>query len=151
MRAMSSAMLAAITSPGIQPAFFVMATFATGPVYLWSGIGSIFWNGQTWLGVGTLGSISVAEEGSTVEAKGSYFGVCATQSFALEILAFARIDRKYLMVLAGHLSQQYHLADIVEQPCRKALFHHRLRTTLGAGDALGETRYGGREIGSGAF
>ena len=80
MRAMSSAMLAAITSPGIQPAFFVMATFATGPVYLWSGIGSIFWNGQTWLGVGTLGSISVAEEGSTVEAKGITIGLSGFDS-----------------------------------------------------------------------
>jgi hypothetical protein len=80
MRAMSSAMLAAITSPGIQPAFFVMATFATGPVYLWSGIGSIVWNGHTWLGVGTLGSISVAEEGSTVEAKGITIGLSGFDS-----------------------------------------------------------------------
>lgn len=84
-RAMSSAMLAAIAGP-CSPAFFVEAYFATGPgtvapVYIWSGFGSIVWNGQTWLGAGTLGSISMIEDGSTVEARGiqlSFSGFDAT-------------------------------------------------------------------------
>ena len=46
------------------------ATFVTGPIYVWSGMGQITWNGQVWTGIGTLGSISTIEEGSTVAAKG---------------------------------------------------------------------------------
>ena len=70
MRAMSSAMLTALTSTELFPAIFVQANFATGPVYLWSGLGTISWNSHNWLGIGTLGGISTIGEGSTVEAKG---------------------------------------------------------------------------------
>lgn len=69
-RPASTAMLAASSATQLEPAFFVLATFATGPVYLWTGLGSLSWNGHTWLGVGSLGGISMIDEGSTVEAKG---------------------------------------------------------------------------------
>lgn len=32
--------------------------YAAGPVRLWSGIGALTWNGQTWTGAGTLGQIT---------------------------------------------------------------------------------------------
>lgn len=67
---LTSGQLAAIESANLRPAFFVEAHFVNGPIYVWSGRGSITWNAQTWLGVGTLGTISTIEEGSGVEAKG---------------------------------------------------------------------------------
>lgn len=70
MRAMSTAMLAAFSGRELAPAIFLSATFNSGPVYLWTGYGPITWNGQTWLGIGSLGSIGMVDEGSTVEAKG---------------------------------------------------------------------------------
>jgi hypothetical protein len=70
MRDMTSAYLAAISSAMLRPALFVQATFVSGPLYVWSGMGPITWNGQTWIGVGTLGTVSTIEEGSTVSAKG---------------------------------------------------------------------------------
>ena len=69
-RVMSTAMLAALTSPEIYPAIFVEANFETGPVYLWSGFGSIVWGGNTWTGIGSMGSISTISEGTAVEARG---------------------------------------------------------------------------------
>lgn len=63
-------MLDALTSTVVPIAILAEATFRTGTVYLWSGMGPLNWNGQTWQGVGALGSISPIEEGSTVEAKG---------------------------------------------------------------------------------
>lgn len=62
--------LAAVQSTNIRPAFFVEAHFVNGPVYLWTGRGAIIWGGKTWLGVGSLGSISTIEEGSSIDAKG---------------------------------------------------------------------------------
>jgi hypothetical protein len=70
MRDMTPAYLAAISSAILRPALFVQATFVSGPLYVWSGIGPITWNGQVWIGIGTLGSVSTIEEGSTVSAKG---------------------------------------------------------------------------------
>lgn len=63
-------MLAAIQASSLLPAIFVQAQFATSTLYLWSGIGNISFNGETWTGVGTFGGVSVIEEGATVEAKG---------------------------------------------------------------------------------
>src|SRR5258708_38293571 len=67
---MTAGQLAAIQSTHMRPALFVEAHFVNGPIYVWTGRGSITWGGQTWLGVGTLGSISTIEEGSSIDAKG---------------------------------------------------------------------------------
>lgn len=69
-RSLTGGQLAAVQSTLIRPAFFVEAHFVNGPIYVWTGRGSVVWGGQTWLGVGTLGTISTIEEGSTIEAKG---------------------------------------------------------------------------------
>lgn len=66
----TAAFITALAQPIIRPAFFVQATFATATLYLWTGRGNVSWNGKTWTGVGTLGSVSTIEEGSTVEARG---------------------------------------------------------------------------------
>ena len=63
-------MLTAIQSSALYPAVFVQLTFQSGPVYIWSGLGTVNWNGQNWIGVGALGGVSAIEEGSSVEAKG---------------------------------------------------------------------------------
>ena len=69
-RPMTTAYTVAVTSAMLRPALFVEAHFVTGPIYVWTGLGTIEWNGQTWIGIGTLGTVSTIEEGSTVEAKG---------------------------------------------------------------------------------
>ena len=69
-RQMSVAMLSAITAGYMQPAIFVQLSDNAGMVYLWTGIGSISWNGQTWSGIGDILSLTVAEEGTDVQARG---------------------------------------------------------------------------------
>jgi len=69
-RNMTQGFLGAMQGAVLRPALFVQAAFVSGPIYVWSGIGQITWNGQVWTGIGTLGSISTIEEGSTVAAKG---------------------------------------------------------------------------------
>ena len=63
-------MLAAITATQLNLAIFIEANFITGPVYIWTGLGPINWNGQTWQGLGSLLGVSAIDEGSTVEARG---------------------------------------------------------------------------------
>jgi hypothetical protein len=67
---MSADYMAAIAAAELRPALFVEAWFRTGPIYVWSGVGELSWGGHTWVGIGTLGSVSTIEEGATVEAKG---------------------------------------------------------------------------------
>ena len=66
----------------------------------------------------------------------AHFGVSATQPFPFESLARPRLGLKNLVVLARHFRQKDHFANIVEQAGGKTLLHHRLGTTLAAGNAL---------------
>jgi len=70
MRTMTNQMLAALSAPALRLAIFVQISFAASTEYLWSGVGSIVWNGHTWLGIGSTGKISVIEDSATIEAKG---------------------------------------------------------------------------------
>jgi hypothetical protein len=46
----------------VRPIIFVFLDFVADPVYIWSGVGTVSWNGHTWLGVGNLGGVSAVQE-----------------------------------------------------------------------------------------
>ena len=79
-RLMSTAMATAICAPVLRPAILCSLQFADNTLYMWSGLGPITWNGMTFIGVGTLGSISAISEDSTVEAKGVVFSLSGIPS-----------------------------------------------------------------------
>lgn len=70
-RNISGPMLASLTSNNIRPAILATLTFKSQTVYVWSGIGSIVYAGNTYLGVGSLGRIDRVTEGSDVHAYGT--------------------------------------------------------------------------------
>jgi hypothetical protein len=67
----TTAVIAALASGLMRPAIFVAADFVDGTTYVWSGLGAIVWNGHTWTGIGSLGSVSTIEEGANVQARGA--------------------------------------------------------------------------------
>lgn len=69
-RTLTAAQLAEITAQNLRPAVFCQLLFTSGYQYIWSGIGPISWNGQTWTGVGTYGNISSIPETSDLTAMG---------------------------------------------------------------------------------
>jgi hypothetical protein len=72
----------------IGPVILVMLTFNSDVRYIWSGVGTLVWNGNSFTGVGSLGKISDISEGTTVQADGVtlelsgidpiYLGECLT-------------------------------------------------------------------------
>lgn len=69
-RGLTSTIKSAAAAATIYPAFLVEMDFSGGAVRVWTGMGSISWNGYTWLGVGDLGGISPISETSEVRANG---------------------------------------------------------------------------------
>jgi len=69
-RDLAAPMAAALDDEPVRPAWFVAIEFESGWVRVWSGIGSKVWNGETWAGVGDLGSISPAGEPTELRAEG---------------------------------------------------------------------------------
>ena len=71
MRALDPALAAALSSGVIYPAILVSLTFTTGTSYVWSGVGALVWNGNTYAGVGTLGKIGTITESNQTRADGT--------------------------------------------------------------------------------
>ncbi|MCU1285939.1 MAG: hypothetical protein JWO13_2289 [Acidobacteriales bacterium] len=89
MRDLTAGVKAEVVKDRIIPVFFVEATFVSGVVRLWTGLGQIVWNGQTWQGVMTtdgkmLGAISELEESTTVEAKGMTLSLTGVPNTSLQ-------------------------------------------------------------------
>jgi hypothetical protein len=61
-------MLQQLVAPNIRPVLLLKLQFNSAASYVWSGIGTLAWNGQQWTGLGHLGTISAIEESSEIKA-----------------------------------------------------------------------------------
>ncbi len=68
-RVLTAAVITELNAARSRPVFFVEAEFSSGVINLWSGLGSIIFDGKTWEGIGKLGGISVVTETSDMRAE----------------------------------------------------------------------------------
>jgi hypothetical protein len=84
MRSLSTQLVTQITSQAVNPCFLVDLTFTTGQYHVWSGVGSVTWNGNTYLGVGSLGQVGDITEGTQVRADGTTLTLSGIDSTLLD-------------------------------------------------------------------
>ena len=70
-RNLTVAFATALADQSLRPVIFFEGQFATGWVRIWSGLGSLTWNGQTWAGAGSLLGIGGIDETGEVVAGGT--------------------------------------------------------------------------------
>jgi hypothetical protein len=68
-RTMTAAMATALSAEVLYPALLCQMNFSNANVNVWSGLGNVVWNGNTYTGLGDFAGISTISEDSTVEAK----------------------------------------------------------------------------------
>lgn len=68
-RTISADMVSEVTTAQLSPILMAELNF-TPPVYLWSGYGTLTYNGIGYLGLGTLGTISPVQETTDLSARG---------------------------------------------------------------------------------
>ena len=122
MRSMTTAMQAALTSPYARPAIFIQATFKTGPIYVWTGVGSIAWGGNTWLGVGSLGSISAIESGANVEARGMVLALSGIDNALLTDVLTEFQTKAAVLVYFGLFDTSASTPTLVPDPISLGVF-----------------------------
>lgn len=61
-------MLEQLVAPNIRPVLLLKLQFNSAASYVWSGVGTLQWNAQQWIGLGHLGTISAIEESSEIKA-----------------------------------------------------------------------------------
>ena len=85
-RDLSSSVLGLIEDDVVYPFFAVELLFDTDALYLWTGLGDLVYNGQTYTGTGTLLNISDVEETVEIAARGATLTLSGIPS---EVLALA--------------------------------------------------------------
>lgn len=70
MRDLTAAVQAALDAGTVYPVIFYEGEFSTGTLNLWSGTGTVEWDGKTWVGAGNLASVSEIQESAKVTAQG---------------------------------------------------------------------------------
>ena len=70
-RTIDSTLMAALSSSYVEIVHLVQLNFRSQTCYAWSGVGSLEWNGNTFLGIGSLGTLGDFKESTEVRADGT--------------------------------------------------------------------------------
>lgn len=70
-RSLSTDMQNVTTASVVRPIIFVKAEFDSADVLMWSGVGDLDWDGQTWVGTGQLLRVDAMEESVEMKAVGT--------------------------------------------------------------------------------
>jgi hypothetical protein len=77
---------------GFRPLLLAQLTFRTATRYVWSGVGSLVWGGNTYLGLGSLASVGSVQESTEIKADGTS-------------VSLSGIDPVYLAEAMGDIQQ----------------------------------------------
>ena len=70
-RDLTAAFASALADQTLRPVIFFEGQFASGWVRIWSGLGEVSWNGETWAGAGSLLGLGSLDETGEVVAGGT--------------------------------------------------------------------------------
>lgn len=99
-RNLTSEMAAAISAPVVRPILLFEAEFSE-TAYMWTGLGTLAWNGHDWLGIGGMIEISPIQETDSIEARGIAVKVSGCpQNMVDEALGELRTSRSGIVRLA---------------------------------------------------
>jgi len=84
-RDITSGFLSEITAKELRPALLLKGEFDSGTVYMWTGIGTITWGGNDYLGGGNFINIESIEETSELKAASTRFKLSGVPSSLLSV------------------------------------------------------------------
>lgn len=106
-----------------HPILLAWLDFVSGTKRLWSGIGDLSWDSQTWQGTGNLGRISTIEETMELRATGMAMQLSGVNSADLNEVIVEPIQGRKARVYLGFLDAN---AQLVADPV--VLFDGRMDT-----------------------
>ena len=79
-RDLTSGVVTEVESEQLSPILLLKAEFDGGDLRLWSGVGDIIYNSETYTGAGNLLGISNISETTDIEARGAVFALTGIDS-----------------------------------------------------------------------
>lgn len=112
-RPLTAGVLMEIAKDIKYPIVFVKMTFDEAPLRMWSGVGTLNWNSEDWLGTGDLGKVSEIEETNKLEAAGVKFSLMGVR---LENLALALDDVRQGLPVEAWLGFMTNVGEVIADP-----------------------------------
>jgi hypothetical protein len=103
-RSLNAALVTEMNAAGLAPATFAFLDFQGGAVRVWDGVGSKTWGGDTYTGLGYLGTISPVEESADVRANGIILQVSGVPSALIATVLGDNYNRRDVTVWVGALN-----------------------------------------------
>lgn len=113
MRDMTADALAAITAPRVNVTLLFEADFDSGQENLFTGYGTLSFNGRTYLGIGKLLQVDPAQETSSIAAEGATFQLSGVRAEDISIALAENYRGRPVRVLLG---QFYDDGTLVADP-----------------------------------
>ena len=105
-RELTTEMAAASAAKNVAPFALVEMIFDSDTLRLWSGTGTLTWNGFYWLGAGDLGKISAITETETMQAEGLILELSAIPSENIALALTEPYQGRIVKVWLGALNGQ---------------------------------------------
>ena len=102
-RTLSANMVTEVTTAQLSPILLASLSFST-PVHLWTGYGSLVYNSTTYLGLGTLGTISPVEETTDLAARGITLKLSGVPTANVSLALTEEYQGRECSILFGALS-----------------------------------------------
>lgn len=110
-RGISAATLAALESGVAYPIYFVELQLDAGTDYLHTGIGTITWGGNDWLGVGDFGAVDSVKESNTVNPNPLLIGLSGISPDITDLVMNINYYRRPCLLYWGALDDGSLLED----------------------------------------
>lgn len=110
-RGISAATLNAIEAEVATPIFFCELQLDAGTDYLHTGIGTITWGGNDWLGVGDFGSVESVKETATLSPQALRLGLSGLSPDIISLVYDVDYYRRPCILYLGALSDGALVAD----------------------------------------
>ena len=102
-RSLSNDMTTQVSASQLSPIILASLSFST-PVNIWSGYGTITYNGIGYLGIGTLGTISPVEETTDLAARGITMQLSGVPTASIAIALTENYQGRACSVLFGAMA-----------------------------------------------
>jgi hypothetical protein len=111
-RQLTTSVLEALDDSVVYPFFAVDIDFASGSLYVWSGIGDLVLGGKTYLGAGQLMTLSSIEETTEIEAKGASITMSGIPSSFLSLALTESYQGRECRIYFGMTSNPFGYVEV---------------------------------------
>jgi hypothetical protein len=112
-RTLSTEMQAVATAELVRPIYLVDMEFSSGSIYLWSGMGDLTYNSNTYLGAGDLLSIGAIQETAELTANGATITLGGIKQSLLTLARDEPYQGRPLIIRLGAFDEN---GDLIASP-----------------------------------